>query len=83
MNKDKKFAEIKVHNQGTPISEKELPLLFQHHRRTQSAHEGTKTGWGLGLTLVKGVVDAHAGQVKVESAEGKGTSFILILPITE
>ncbi len=83
IRKDKKFAEIKVHNQGTPISEKELPLLFQHHRRTQSAHEGTKTGWGLGLTLVKGVVDAHAGQVKVESAEGKGTSFILILPITE
>ncbi len=71
---------LTVHNKGPAIPEKEQPVLFQQFRRTKSASESTNTGWGLGLTLVKGVVDAHKGTVRVESAEGKGTSFIIALP---
>ncbi len=73
-------VELIVHNEGPPIPEAEIPLLFQIYRKSRSVHEGTKTGWGLGLTLVKGVADAHQGEVRVESAEGKGTSFILSIP---
>jgi signal transduction histidine kinase len=73
-------AELIVHNEGPPISEAEIPLLFQIYRRSRSAQEGTKTGWGLGLTLVKGVVDAHKGSVRVESSLNMGTSFILSIP---
>ena len=79
----KAAVELTVHNEGHPISEAEIPLLFQIYRRSRSVQEGTKTGWGLGLTLVKGVVDAHKGKVRVESEEGKGTSFILEIPLTE
>ena len=74
------FVEIEVHNQGSFIAAKEIPVLFQYYRRSKSAQEGTKSGWGIGLTLVKGVVDAHQGKIRVESAEKKGTSFILEIP---
>jgi signal transduction histidine kinase len=79
----KKAVELTVHNEGKPIAENEIPLLFQNFRRSKSANEGTKTGWGLGLTVVKGVIEAHKGKIRVESKEGKGTSFILEIPTSE
>lgn len=80
LHRQKTGVEVSVHNRGPVISEVEIPLLFQRFRRSKSAHEGNKTGWGLGLTLVKGVVDAHKGKVRVESNEKTGTSFILEIP---
>jgi len=74
---------VTIHNEGQHISESDIALLFQQYRRSKSAQEGTETGWGLGLTLVKGVVEAHKGKVRVESGEGKGTSFILEIPFGE
>ncbi|MDZ4662536.1 MAG: HAMP domain-containing sensor histidine kinase [Pseudomonadota bacterium] len=75
--------EIGVHNQGSLIPEKEIPLLFRQFRRGKSVEDAKQPGWGLGLTLVKGVVDAHKGKIRVESAEGKGTTFILEIPFAE
>jgi signal transduction histidine kinase len=73
-------VEIAVHNSGKAISEKDIPFLFQQFRRTTSAKEGGKAGWGLGLTLVKGVVDACQGTITVESSTEGGTRFTLTLP---
>ena len=53
-------------------------ILFQQFRRTACAEN--QTGWGLGLFLAKSIVEAHQGTLEVESAEGKGTSFIIRLP---
>jgi len=39
-----------------------------------------KTGWGLGLAVVKGITEAHKGTVRLESIEGKGTTFTIDLP---
>lgn len=75
-------VEISVHNFGSVIPEHEIPVLLRHFGRAKSAHEGTKTGWGLGLTLVKGVVDAHKGKLRVESSLEKGTTFIIELSCT-
>lgn len=83
LRRGKKSVELTVHNQGAPIPKNEIPTLFQQYRRSKSAQEGTKSGWGLGLTLVKGVVDAHNGTARVESEKGKGTSFILQIPFAE
>ena len=80
---DKSSVEIIVHNEGPRIPEHEIPHLFQQYGRSKSAREGTAIGWGIGLTLVKGVVDAHKGKVRVESAEGKGTNFILEIPFAK
>lgn len=80
---DAKSAVISVHNDGATIPEAEIPLLFQRYRRTKSAEDSTNPGWGLGLSVVKGVVEAHGGTIRVESEDGKGTSFILELPVAD
>lgn len=51
-----------------------------HILRSRSAQEGSKTGWGLGLTLVKGIMDAHGGTVEVTSSDAGGTVFTLKIP---
>jgi signal transduction histidine kinase len=69
---------LTIHNEGNPIAPDAQSILFQQFRRTTSAEE--QTGWGLGLFLVKSITEAHQGTIEVESAEGKGTSFIVKLP---
>jgi signal transduction histidine kinase len=71
-------VRLMVHNHGPPISKEDQAILFQQFRRVRS--KGTKTGWGLGLTIVKGIVEAHHGSVHVESNEEEGTTFTIELP---
>ncbi len=72
--------DVTVQNEGSVIPEEEIPRLFQKFRRATSKGTGMPQGWGLGLTLVKGVVDAHNGKIHVTSAEGMGTRFTLEIP---
>jgi signal transduction histidine kinase len=69
---------LTIHNEGDPIALDAQSILFQQFRRTLTADE--QTGWGLGLFLAKNIIEAHRGTLAVESAEGKGTSFIVQLP---
>lgn len=69
---------LTIHNEGDPIELDAQSILFQQFRRVVAAEE--QTGWGLGLFLVKSIVEAHSGTIRVESSEGKGTSFIVQLP---
>lgn len=75
---DPDTATLSVHNLGKPIPSDEIGILFQQYRRLKTAEN--KVGWGLGLTLVKGMVDAHNGTIEVVSTEGQGTTFIVKLP---
>ncbi|MCC6559173.1 MAG: HAMP domain-containing histidine kinase [Polyangiaceae bacterium] len=72
-------AEVSVHNEGAPISPEVQATLFKPFVRAPSA--GGAKGWGLGLALVYGCAEAHGGSVDVDSAEGRGTTFTLRLPL--
>ena len=72
-------AILSVHNEGNPIPPHDQSILFQQFRRAKSAQ--VQTGWGLGLTVVKGLTEAHLGTVRVESEEGAGTRFTVELPV--
>jgi PAS domain S-box-containing protein len=74
-------AELCVHNRGNPIPVEDQEGLFQYFARTKSAEASGKRGWGIGLTLVKGVAEAHGGSVHVESSQEKGTTFRVRLPL--
>ncbi len=67
-----------IHNEGQPIDSSAQSILFQQFRR--STFTDDQTGWGLGLFLVKNIVEAHHGTITVNSEAGKGTSFIVELP---
>ncbi|HET7340532.1 MAG TPA: ATP-binding protein [Methylomirabilota bacterium] len=69
-------CEVQVEDTGLGIPASELPHIFESYRQ---AHLG-KGGTGLGLSIVRGLVQAHGGRVTVESHEGKGSRFTVLLP---
>ncbi|MFZ1311666.1 MAG: ATP-binding protein, partial [Chitinophagaceae bacterium] len=73
--KDK--VEIKVKDNGNGIPQKILDKIFQPFFTTKPTGQGT----GLGLSLSYDIVKAHGGELKVETNEGKGSEFIIQLPI--
>ena len=72
---------LSVHNHGTLIPVEEQERLFQPFSRSGAAQASGKRGWGLGLTLVQGLVEAHGGMVKLESYPKEGTTFTVDLPV--
>ena len=77
---DDNEVSISVHNFGEPIAPEELEVIFETFRRSPSVQtKGTK-GWGLGLTLVKAIAEAHGGRVRVASSPSDGTRFEVVLP---
>lgn len=72
---------LSIHNEGLALSPEEQARIFAPFERGKSAERSAQRGWGIGLTLVKGIVDAHGGVVSVESTPGGGTTFTVRNPI--
>lgn len=71
---------LSVHNEGNPIPQEAQDGLFKQFCRLRTANKSTQKGWGLGLTLVRGITQSHGGNVIVESTPEDGTTFKVILP---
>lgn len=69
-------VELHVEDTGVGIPAVALPRIFEMYQQAHGQHGGT----GLGLAIVRGVVEAHGGRVTVESHEGKGSRFTVLLP---
>jgi len=69
---------IKIADTGSGIPEAHIGHIFDRFYRVDKSR--TEKGFGLGLSIVKSVVDAHCGTIRVESSPGRGTTFILYLP---
>ena len=74
-------VELGVHDTGTGIPAAELPRLFERFHRIDGARGRSFEGSGIGLALVKELVDGHGGSLRVESQEGRGTDFFVCLPL--
>ena len=75
------WLECRISDQGPGIAPGDLPELFSQYRRFDSA-QGSE-GLGLGLTMVKAVIERHGGRVLCESELGKGSTFSLKLPLLD
>jgi len=73
-------ARIEVADTGVGIHPAELPHIFERFYRGSQANEARGTGSGLGLSIVKTIVDMHHGTVEVESRVGHGSRFTVTLP---
>ena len=73
-------VEFRIHNEGNPIPAAQFDDLFKYRTRSESAVESGQAGWGIGLALVKALVSAHKGSIRVESDKNSGTTFIICLP---
>jgi signal transduction histidine kinase len=73
-------AEIKVRDDGVGIAPDELPHVFERFYRGTRATESRASGSGLGLSIVRSIVEMHGGRVSVESHLGRGTEVTVRLP---
>lgn len=76
---DKQYVKLVVFNDGLPIPEDKINNIFNRFYKVNSHDSGT----GIGLALTSALVDMHDGSIKVESQEGLGTTFTVLLPFIQ
>ncbi len=83
VNGKKSKVEIEVSDSGRGIKAEFLPFVFERFRQADSSYTRQVGGLGLGLAIVRHLVEMHAGEIQVESAgEDKGATFTVNLPIS-
>jgi two-component system phosphate regulon sensor histidine kinase PhoR len=78
---DQRYVIVRVSDRGPGIDRDQLPRLTERFYRAPGQKSGERTGTGLGLAIVKHIVNRHRGGLAVESAPGKGATFIVHLPM--
>ena len=76
-------ARLWVRDTGMGIPLQETEQIFQKYRQAASAKEAKEKGTGLGLVICKMIVEAHGGKIRVESEEGKGSTFTVTIPVEQ
>ncbi|MEO0605966.1 MAG: HAMP domain-containing sensor histidine kinase, partial [Myxococcota bacterium] len=74
------FVEIVVSDRGLGIHAKDLPFVFDDFFRSQDPDVRRRKGTGIGLAIVRYIVEAHGGTIDVQSTPGEGATFIVRLP---
>jgi signal transduction histidine kinase len=72
-------VEILISNTGYGIPDKDIPHIFERFYRGEKAHTRTTESYGLGLAVVKRIIDLHKGSISVDSGEGEETTFRICL----
>ncbi len=77
LNTENEFAVVTIEDEGIGISEDDLKNVFRPFVRSKDSNAMHTGGAGIGLSIVKNIMDSHKGKIKVESKLGKGTKFYL------
>jgi signal transduction histidine kinase len=72
---------IQVMDRGVGIPEEDISRVFEPFYRVDRSRSKDTGGYGIGLSLVKRIVEAHGGTIRLESREGEGTSVLVSLPV--
>ncbi|NLC04375.1 MAG: HAMP domain-containing histidine kinase [Tissierellia bacterium] len=80
LKKDKKNIRISISDNGTGIKPEDLPHILDRFYRVDSSRNKGTGGSGLGLSIVKSLVEAHGGTININSVYGEGTEVDIILP---
>jgi two-component system, OmpR family, sensor histidine kinase SenX3 len=78
---DGRWIDLTVEDHGIGIPRRDLERVFERFYRVDRARSRETGGTGLGLAIVRHVANNHAGEVRVDSREGEGSTFTLRLPI--
>ena len=79
ISKKKKLVIVTIKDNGPGIEEKHLPRLFERFYRVEKSRDRNKGGSGIGLSIVKHIMESHKQTINVDSHIGKGTIFTFTL----
>ncbi|RJE84773.1 sensor histidine kinase [Paenibacillus sp. 1011MAR3C5] len=79
---DAKNVTVRIADRGIGISQEDQKRIFERFFKADRSHSRKYDGSGMGLAIAKQIVSLHQGQIRVESEIGRGTTFIVILPMT-
>jgi signal transduction histidine kinase len=79
IGRERDMVKLTISDTGHGIPKEVVQKIFDPFFTTKEFGKGT----GLGLTVVKGILDEHQGSITVESEEGSGTTFTILLPISD
>lgn len=78
-----RYAKLTVADNGIGIPEENISSIFDRFYRINSHRARSQGGYGLGLSIVKSIVEAHRGEILVSSKPGKGTNFTILFKISD
>ena len=81
LTRENGYARISVRDTGVGIAEEDMKKVFSRFWRADVARQSVDGGLGIGLALVKEVVDQHFGDVSVSSTLGEGSTFVMRIPL--
>jgi len=81
MRRENQRVAVAVRDRGMGIAPADQERIFRKFIRGVAAKEASIRGTGLGLAMVRHIIDAHRGQVRLESEPGRGSTFTIVLPI--
>ena len=73
------FVQIEIEDNGKGIAAKDLPYIFDRFYRTDASRNSSKGGSGIGLSIVKKIMEDHGGKIWVTSKEGIGTVMYRVI----
>lgn len=81
LKQHKADAEITVRDTGIGVSQEDLPHIFERFYRSDKSRSRKTGGAGIGLAIVKSIVEAHGGSIEVKSVPNDGTMFTINIPL--
>ncbi|MCQ9206165.1 MAG: hybrid sensor histidine kinase/response regulator, partial [Omnitrophica bacterium] len=80
INSEGEFLKLSIEDNGMGISKEQQNKIFERFESGESSRTSGVSGTGLGLPIVKQIVDSHRGKIWVESQLGKGSKFVIVIP---
>jgi signal transduction histidine kinase len=82
LHKDDRWAYLGIKDSGMGVAPEDQEKIFRRFYRAARARSQGEGGSGLGLAIAKSIAEAHGGRIQVESAEGQGSLFTVLLPLS-
>ena len=73
------FVQVEIEDNGKGIGAKELPYIFERFYRTDASRNSSTGGSGIGLSIVKKIIEEHGGKIWATSKEGTGTVMYFVI----
>lgn len=83
LNRHKNITKILIKDKGIGISDEDKEKIFDPYFKGDKSRNSSSEGWGLGLSIVREIIEKHGGTITMTSQEGKGTETIIELPKIE